>query len=249
MKYPDEKIDTLGELVRCLGSRADPKAPFWFRGQGRASWNLSPSLARKKKIAAAEAALIKRFKQNAVPHLSGRPSTEWEWMFLMQHHRLPTRLLDWTESPLAALFFAIEESKHKGHDAALWCLDPVALNQHANISFPHSAEIPAFDHDEIMRSYLPSQIAKETTSELSPVAAIAVRNSPRMAAQLGTFTITHRTHTALEDVGNGEHVWRMIIPHTHKSEMLGQLSLLRVSRLTLFPELDSVAADALEIAP
>ena len=248
MRHIDKTIKMLGDLVACLESQADPKTPFWFRGQPRSSWGLVPSLARKAKTSAAETALIKRFKQNALTHLSDRPASEWEWMFLMQHYRLPTRLLDWTESPLVALYFAIENTKHKNYDAALWCLDPIALNQHANIKFSSNVEIPAFDHDGILDSYLPSQIARETTSELNPIAAIAVRNSPRIAAQLGTFTITHRTHTAVESVADGKHVWRLIVPEAKKINLLRELALLRISNLTLFPELDAVAADAVEIA-
>lgn len=247
MRFSDRTIKSIADLVVTLKSQSKLGSPVWFRGQANDSWGLAPSLARKKKIAAAEAALIKRFMQNALPHVAGRPDNEWEWLFLMQHYRLPTRLLDWTESPLAALYFAIENSSVKRKDAALWCLDPVALNQHANINFASDLEIPAFAHDELLDSYLPSRIASETTSELSPVAAIAVRNSPRIAAQLGTFTITHRTHTPIESVGDSKHIWKMIIPQTAKSSILQELAHLRISRLTLFPELDSVAAEAMEM--
>jgi len=166
----------------------------------------------------------------------------------MQHYRLPTRLLDWTESPLAAVYFAVQNQARKRDDAALWCLDPVALNQHANIRFESSVEIPAFDHDDILDNYLPSRIASETTSELNPIAAIALRNSPRIAAQLGTFTITHRTHIELESLGDENHAWRLIIPGDKKGSLLQELAHLRINQLTLFPELDSVAADAKEIA-
>lgn len=247
MRHREKVIKTVGKLIECLESQANPRSSVWFRGQSQLSWGLSPSLARTKKIAEAEAVLIKRFKQNALPHLLSRPSTEWEWMFLMQHYRLPTRLLDWTESPLAALYFAIENKKHENSDGALWCLDPVALNHQANIDFPSNIEIPAFDHDDVLNSYLPSNIVREVTSKLNPIAAIALRNSPRIAAQLGTFTITHRIHTNIESVGDSNHVWRLKIPKSEKPKLLRELAHLRVSRLTLFPELDSVATEAMEL--
>lgn len=210
-------------------------------------WALVPSLARSPRIAKGEAALIKRFKQNAVSFLPPGPRTEFEWLFLMQHHRLPTRLLDWTESPLTALFFAIDGEPSK--DGSLWCLDPVALNEIANIKFDLGVEIPAFDHDNVMENYLPTRIASETTSNLNPIAAMASRNSPRISAQLGVFTITHRDHLPIETLGTKKLVWRLRLPAKHKKALREELSILRLSKLTLFPELDQVATHALETLP
>src|SRR5215212_6895776 len=133
----------------------------------------------------------------------------------MQHYRVPTRLLDWSESPLVGLYFAVTE--HPEKDGSLWCLDPVALNVHANIKFDHSLEIPAVGHDKVTENYLPSSIASESTTDLLLIAVIGPRNSRRIAAQLGTFTITHRTHTPIERVGDRRHVWRLIIPAESKA--------------------------------
>ena len=226
MRFNDRTVKKIGDLLRVLNEQLDDDSHIWFRGQSNSSWPLVPGLGRSASEPAAEMALIKRFKQNAVPHLSSKPASEWEWLFLMQHYRLKTRLLDWSESPLASLFFAA--SSQSSDDAALWCLDPVALNKHANINFAHSLEIPAFDHDEILKNYLPSTIARETTSDLPPIAAIAARNSPRIAAQLGTFTISHRKFTPIEEVSDKKHVWRMIIPGRAKPTINGVRSISQI---------------------
>lgn len=101
MRYPDKTVKNIGEIVNALRGKVDARAPIWFRGQADATWPLLPSLARTPRIAKGESALIKRFKQNAVSFLPPGPRTEFEWLFLMQHHRLPTRLLDWKPSPSA----------------------------------------------------------------------------------------------------------------------------------------------------
>src|SRR3546814_12618621 len=104
----------------------------------------------------------------------------------MQHYGIPTRLLDWTESPLTGLYFALERDIDK--DGALWVLLPCELNQKNNYRPDYEFEIPSFE-DSHLTNYVPSTIASESKSKLLPMAAIAPRNSPRMQAQQGVFTI------------------------------------------------------------
>ena len=247
MRHKERTVKSVGDLLRALKDTAPPGKQIWFRGQSDSRWNLIPSIARNHGHIPAEMALIKRFKQNAAPHLTHRPVTEWEWLFLMQHHRLPTRLLDWTESPLVALFFAVR--REKAVDGTLWCLDPIALNANANINFPFALEIPAFDQDPVLDNYLPTKIAQEKTSDLPPIAALATRSSPRIAAQLGTFTINHRSFHPLEQVDNGHHMWRLRVPSDRRKFIRRELATLRYTALTLFPELDNVAEEAKELLP
>jgi hypothetical protein len=247
MRFDDSSIASIGDLLEALKRINITDEPVWYRGQSAHDWPLKPSIAREARAAEAEFMLMKRFKQNALRFLENRPITDWDWLFLMQHYGAPTRLLDWTESPLVALYFAVDQPQHHGKDGALWCLLPKQLNVHAGYRPAHALELPFVGTDDIVENYLPQRIVQERSSDLNPIAAMSVRESPRLFAQLGVFTITHRQPTAIEAVGDGNHVWRFTIPHAAKPALLADLAFLSINRLTLFPELTSVAAIAAEV--
>lgn len=242
MRHPDEPIDGVGQLVDRLTSHlAGVDAPVWFRGQSKSEWRLVPKHLRGG-MPHSEIYLISRFKQNATILLDQHPRNDFEWLFLMQHHSMPTRLLDWTESPLVALYFAVTEND--ADEGALWILLPTVLNEQSNYRPDYPLEIPSFE-DEDLQNYLPETVASEHRSRLFPMAAIAPRNSSRMQAQQGVFTIGHRDNTPVEEAGAvgapRDHVWRYLIPPTAKVILRAQLKVLGITRFQLFPELDSLA--------
>lgn len=187
---------------------------------------------------------MKRFIQLAIPQmLEPVPpaSGEWDWVFLMQHHHVPTRLLDWSESPLAAVWFAL--SSESEEDSAIWCLDPLALNQQAKLRGRWQSELLAFGRDDILDNYLPDR-QKDGAGQV-PIAAIASRQFRRIAAQQGNFTISHAESDPIENVGDSNHCWRLIIPLEAKEKLRAELATLRYTELQLFPDLDRAAKVAM----
>ena len=242
MKYVDEQVNSVGELIARLKVHTNGvDAPAWFRGQSTSAWPLVPKLLRGT-VPQSETYLISRFKQNATLLLPRPPRNDFEWLFLMQHHSMPTRLLDWTESPLVALYFAVTENETE--EGALWVLLPTVLNEKSNYRPDYPLEIPSFE-DEDLKNYLPETVASEHRSRLFPSAAIAPRNSQRMQSQQGVFTISHREATPIEDVGAvgspRDHVWRYLIPPGSKDTLRSELKILGITRFQLFPELDSLS--------
>src|SRR5437879_3789096 len=124
-------------------SKGDSR-PLWFRGQRSAQWDLRPRIYRPEYARAEESEIRLDFEGNGLQLATTNLNrTKWEWYFLMQHYGAPTRLLDWTDNPLIALFFSILD--HPGDcDAAVWILDPWWLNQkmRKGIEGPMEADWP-----------------------------------------------------------------------------------------------------------
>lgn len=243
--FEAKKVSTMAEYVDALREVSAAGATRWFRGHGKTTYKLIPSLGRLQKVGS-ELALIKRFKQNAVALMAQPPTAPWHWLFLMQHHRAPTRLLDWSENPLVALYFAVANPDHDQHDGDVWCLDPVGLNKAAYVQPTPIGELPFFGMDEELDQYTTESINK-SGADKPPVAALAARYFPRLIAQSGVFTVTHREQVALEDAHGGAHVGRITIPRTSKESLRRDLAVLGITKLALFPELDSVADFAMQV--
>ena len=107
------------------------RSPFAFRGMSSVEHSLSSSLVRLAgdgDTRVLEAALLRNFRKYA--HDEGEyTDSVWDWLALGQHRGLPTRLLDWTYSPLVALHFATETPDQYHGDAVVWCVNFVEANK------------------------------------------------------------------------------------------------------------------------
>jgi hypothetical protein len=154
----------------------------WFRGHSEVQGNLTPGIFRdeyqyiKPFREDVEFEIIHSFKRYAPTLATNLPNQEnhLTWLFLMQHHGTPTRLLDWSESALIALYFAVYENPSK--DGELWAMYPDQLNLCSGIP-----GIPLPNHPSI--NYLAAEplsnnlkkLAEEFNLEKFPKYPIAIR--------------------------------------------------------------------------
>jgi hypothetical protein len=213
---------------------------YWFRGHTRGKWKLLPGLARvspgifqgfaNPTLTQLEQNLYSDFVQ-AGGDLIPRTNDAWDDLFLMQHHGLPTRLLDWTESFAIALFFALAG---EGEKPCIWILNPYALNE-KSLKLLEILDVPDLEFTYV--DYFLKQ------SRPFPAPGLAVRprrHVRRIGQQLSAFTLHGDLHRPLDKV-YPDVVRRFTIP---TSAILGAwefLELTGLSEYTLFPDLDGLS--------
>jgi hypothetical protein len=173
-----------------------------------------------------------------------RRLNSWEWYFTMQHFGAPTRLLDWTEGVLIALYFAVRDSSG-AHDAAIWALDPWWLNKRVvgeREVIPPGAEIGISKHDADRYSpWLPDRYSTSNLPEL-PVGVHPTHSARRISTQRSCFTVHGSDANGLEKLAgeSDAHIVKVIIPRTEVWKIKEQLVVSGIDEVTIFPDLDGL---------
>lgn len=237
-------VQSVSEFVGHVLDNFDTSQPVWFRGQARSSWKLEPSLIRKGGLDH-ERSLRDEFERDAFPQLarvqmSGGDPSEWDWLFLQQHYRVPTRLMDWTESPLIGAYFALDETdvSDTDTDAAVWALLPQQLNKKSNIRALNAWSVPMCGRSKDLDRYTLDEINRVSDRELYPLAATATRRFDRIIAQAGTFTVAHPSHPEPLEELVPECLVKYVLPLAVKDEMRRHVGRLGVTASYVYPDLE-----------
>jgi hypothetical protein len=232
------------------------KRSYVYRGQADNSWNLEPSFTRicrrlgldRPRAIEVEWRALRIFQERA--HLYLRRGLlpkvgVLDWWTLMQHHRAPTRILDWTHSPLVALYFAVCDNWQA--DGALWAFQRRALTERTEAKHGSVSQINiTIDAEKWFGSNDP---------QLHMLAFDRARQTERMVAQQGTFTVCQDVladhATAIEGVVPSTEpaatagtvsilLQRVIVPRDLKKPFLRRLQVMNITADALFPGVDGL---------
>ncbi|WP_033469892.1 FRG domain-containing protein [Bordetella bronchiseptica] len=226
------QVDSVGKFLDVINKKLDGSARSLFRGHRREDWPLKPSIARQSIASKSdEAKMLDEFVRRAAPYTeSTRAFSQTDWLAVAQHHGMPTRLLDWTGSALAALWFAVEKPADGNTAGAVWML-PYAVND-----------------------VLPAGANGEAPFELSRTVLIRPRHvTQRITAQDGWFTL-HRRHSPSRTKASGpvfigletnvefrERLNFVTIPPAAFGQIRVELATAGVTAAVIYPDLGGIA--------
>ncbi|WP_051289908.1 FRG domain-containing protein [Paenibacillus massiliensis] len=251
------RVDSISGFAEALSSITSEGFSF-FRGQSSINRSLLPSLLRLDKFDnraysdTCDQNFMIQFKSRAVSYLETVPNDDWEWMLTAQHFGLPTRLLDWSQSALVGLFFAVEDDRYTYENEedvpVVWCLNPFELNAKA----PFTIEDGILSFSQNSKAFIQTGleefygIGKRKERIVNPIAVIGPRSNNRINAQRGAFTLFPLNCQAMEDyVDANRYLVKIIIDKDKKQLIKKQLFDMGISKVSVYPELQSISTDIL----
>jgi hypothetical protein len=222
-----------------------PRPAVVYRGLSRSTHRNVSSLARLEgDYPALERHLLRNFRKYA--HRQDPGPTTWDWLALGQHHGLPTRLLDWTFSPLVALHFATASWPEE--DAVLWAVDCEAAHRRLppRLRDALDEEGSVVFTTELLADHAPDMRALDALAADEPFALFFEPPSlhERIVNQAAVLSAISPPTCHMEDwLAEHADAWRAWrIPAALKLEVRERLDQAQITERLLVPGLDGLAA-------
>jgi hypothetical protein len=246
-----DRVSNLQRDIARVGSIA------WFRGQRNSIWTLQSSLHRHIQKLISETGvsfsaveskalvrdvyknLFQQFQTDAWSLLAAGERSDWGLVFSMQHYGIPTRLLDWTESFLCAVYFS-HLTRSPGEEAAVFVLDPQKLNLKSIgidglIHLSDAAELARVNLNYWHPKYVPPE------NDLLTVAIAPVYTNPRLLSQRSGFTVGGDSFVPLEqEFAEINAIEKIILPADTFSDIEKYIELAGVNAFNFYPDLEGL---------
>lgn len=258
MDVQERTIQSLGELIDAVtpkqpnpesGRRRDTGI---YHGSSAAHHPLLTTLDRlggtqpPHTKAHLESHILRNFARYSRPNLPSDPTNDWELLVIAQHHGAPTRLLDWSYSPLVAAHFATCKAE-EGQPCAIWRLDWQRI--HIAFNLPDLAflieDLLKLDLAPDGQPFTPWELFKRSSRSFACMIEPPSLDA-RIVAQAATFTICTDTSQPFEaflaEHGIADALTKYVIAPGDVGHVRDQLDLAGIDERRLFPDLDGVAA-------
>lgn len=210
---------------------------IWFRGHASEKYTLDSGLFRASvsdvnEIIKIETQLFNYYKN--LGYMLHEEANAWKQLYSMQHHGVKTRLLDWTESFSVALYFAVEGWK-SNDNATIWLLKPMQLNKMSR------------DTENVISPNKINYIDIYKDTNLKSFSIFPIKNSKRIMAQHGVFTVQGNSHLPLDKEFNhalekNNILKKIVLPQSVRLDAEQFLKLNGVNTFSMFPDLPGLSS-------
>jgi hypothetical protein len=248
------EIESVAELIERLNTLPNH---FLYRGHANAEWALQSSLERiiGSKWSAIEA---KRFEEYSLAqfkskfhlydHENVQPDSKLAWLSIMQHYGVPTRLLDFTESPYVALYFALEAyNPQTCMDFAIFAIDYTAVMEKSidhisckDAAFTETRASVYEKQDEIFEN-----VVDRFAYDIAWIAEPKQLNA-RLDRQAGSFLLSGNRGMRIQEVLDSKpyadvEMYKFRVPNELYTGIFSLLRKMNITSKSLYGDLDGLA--------
>jgi len=263
-------IQSVSDFLNAIKTLKNEKIPnlktIWFRGQPESGKDPIPSVFRDDNwaedsitsvwLSQYEYKVKNKFEESFITRSSLSSeilNNPWLSYYVRQHYGIKTRLLDWTENPLVALYFAV--SDRTDNVGKVFILNAEGLNRKttsywpeingqktSGIFRPHSELKDIYKND--FHKYLTGDFNYNPDNNYFPLAIYPIRFDKRMDSQSACFTIFGNRRNGLKTISDSNEIlFEVEIAAEAKTDILLELELLGISRTRLFPDIQNLCED------
>jgi hypothetical protein len=244
----DRKVKSWTELQEKLFSDSWIARPGDFhsnlihRGMASWDWPLKTSIQRQN-LCALERDLLRNFRKFSRGP-GARELGAWELVTIAQHHGLPTRVLDWTYSPLVALHFATEDDKEKESDAVVWSVDYTGVHE---LLPPELKKALQDENAAAFTTKMLDEADVDPIDNIMPTYALIFEPpsiDDRVVNQYAGLSLMSTVDAEFGDwleKQRGTLARRLLVPASLKPEVREKLDQANINERVIYPGLDGLA--------